>query len=1160
VSRGIAPLEEEGLLYRRASLLPTVWNVAGEYLIAVELAVFLVDETDLAMFKGLYAAGWRMCPRPLLLLAMAGFSCQTLDVRAADADSAEEVSVPNGLTATLFADDELAHDVFSMTIDAAGNVVVAGTGYVKTLLDTDGDGKADTATTFADGPKSGSQGMFFLGRDLLCTGDGALLRYRDANGDGKADGPPDRFLEFSTGDEHDVHSIQRGPDGWWYLNAGNTAGITDKYATEPTSPVKQPQAGVVFRLKPDLTGGEIVAHGFRNAYDFAFHSLGDIFTFDSDGERDISLPWYRPTRVFQAVPGSHAGWVTRSWKQPDYFIDMPPVMAEFGRGSPTGVVSYRHRQFPEKYGDSLFVLDWTYGRVLNVQLKKHGAAFAATSETFMTGVGQFGFAPTDAAVGPDGSLYVSIGGRGTRGGVYRIRHVSVDPTPASKVSDWPGDTTTTEAQVTACLDAPQPLSSWSRAIWEPLSTAAGQDAFASAATDADRDVAQRVRAIEILVERFGGPGDLVLKQLVEDPAPEVRARTAWAIGRTRPAAEFTELIAPLVGDDDPFVGRIGCEALLGQPGELNSAALAAALAKRLGSPTRFDRVAAARLIPQLGKQTFRTLAVQAAKLGWSAGVSNAFGFLGRKPGFNDYAFEIALRVLDRDLPADLKLEAVRLMQLGLGDLTPPGNVAVFDGYAPALDVSEFDRQLDPFRIRLAELFPTGDEGLDYELARLLAMLQPYNAALLTKALAKITEGSHPTDDLHYLIVAARNSVSRDSDHRTAVARALVMLEPKLKSRKLNIDTNWEPRLKELFKALVELDPLLPDVLIEQPEFGRPDHVLYMSQLPGELLDAAIEGFSRQVAADTDYAWTNDVLFVFGESKKPEHRQLVRDQFPNFGVRNAVLMVLSTQPEEADRSKFVEGLETPQVEVLEACLEALRKLSPSNEGTENVALVRCLRRLGIEKNEAAARQLVVQVLRRNSNREFGFALDAPSTEPQTAAIKAWTDWVISDFPDEASALTSNAAPDDATILQQLSQTDWSTGDVVRGQQLFNTRSCIQCHGGRQSLGPDLAGAAKRFSRDDLFTAIINPNRDVSSRYQTTMLVTSAGKAYTGLLIYEAVDGVILRNATNQTFRIETSDIEIRRQLPQSLMPAGLLKGATSQNLADLYAYLQSLGLN
>ena len=74
----------------------------------------------------------------------------------------------------------------------------------------------------------------------------------------------------------------------------------------------------------------------------------------------------------------------------------------------------------------------------------------------------------------------------------------------------------------------------------------------------------------------------------------------------------------------------------------------------------------------------------------------------------------------------------------------------------------------------------------------------------------------------------------------------------------------------------------------------------------------------------------------------------------------------------------------------------------------------------------------------------------------------------------------------------------------------------------------------------------------------MVVTDEGKIYTGLVIYHSVDGMILRNATNQTFRLETSDIEVQRKLPQSLMPPGQLKGATSQELADLNAYLQSLG--
>ena len=109
----------------------------------------------------------------------------------------------------------------------------------------------------------------------------------------------------------------------------------------------------------------------------------------------------------------------------------------------------------------------------------------------------------------------------------------------------------------------------------------------------------------------------------------------------------------------------------------------------------------------------------------------------------------------------------------------------------------------------------------------------------------------------------------------------------------------------------------------------------------------------------------------------------------------------------------------------------------------------------------------------------------------------------------------------------------------------------------SLNGDLAGATSRFSRDDLFIAIALPNRDVSPRYQTTLVETKAGKIYTGLIVYESVEGLLLRNGTNQTFRIDTPDIETKRNLPTSLMPEGLLKDLTDSDLADLYAYQKTL---
>jgi putative membrane-bound dehydrogenase-like protein len=1096
--------------------------------------------------------------RMLLIVLVIGVVEDTRPSVAADPVG---VRVPDGFRVTLFADDELAHDIYSLTIDSLGRVTVSGAGYIRILIDSDGDGVADGVQQFADGPQSGAQGMYWFGRDLLCVGDSGLWRYRDRDGDDRADGPPDRFLEFKAGGEHDVHSVQKGPDGWWYLIAGNYAGITSRYATLPTSPIRNPHAGTLFRLKPNLTGGEIVAHGMRNSYDFAFNSNGDVFAFDSDGERDVSLPWYRPTRVFHLLTGSHAGWVTRSWKQPYDFVDMPPVMAEFGRGSPTGAVCYRHWRFPGEYHDSLFVLDWTYGRVLNIRLQREGASYQPTPEPFMTGVGNHGFAPTDCDVGPDGSLFVSVGGRGTRGGVYRV-------VPAAESSlRWPGNPATPTAKAFACLTAPMPLSSWSRSLWQPLAREAGAGEFVRAAIDTDLPAERRVRAIEILVEVFGGFGNDVAERLRNDQSPEVRARAVWGLGRTRSGDDSGRSVTSFLGDRDPFVGRVASESLLGQPGEISAEEAVVGLARRLASGSRFDRVAAARLIPQLSQRAYADVSARSVSLGPQAEIAAALGSLGRNPGFNANAFETGSRVFEsNNVPVETRLEAVRLMQLALGDLTPEGKVAaVFDGYASAIDLSDVERLLDPYRIRLAEQFPTGDERLDEELARLLAVLQPFNAALLSRVLEKISDDSHPTRDVHYLIVAARIPALRDAAHREAVARGLVGIEGKLRTRKLHQDSNWDDRFRELYQSLVELDEALPIAIVEQPGFGEPGHVLYMSQFPPEALEPAIAAFSKRVAECGDeYPWTNDVIFVFGESKSPEHRDLVRSQFETFSVRNSVLVVLSGDPQPQDRSLFVQGLEVSQPEVLTACLDALGRLPASDDGAENVALVRCLRRLGAVKNESPLRDRVVQLLRRNSQREFGFAflvdgaLPVGTTEAdQRAAIDRWTDWVVKEFPNDAVQLREGGGTDASTLRQTLALADWASGDAARGRAFFEKRSCAQCHGGRQALGPDLSGVAGRFSRDDLFTAIVDPNRDVSNRYQTTMIETTDGKVFSGLIIYESVDGLILRNSTNQTFRVATRDIEFRRQLPQSLMPTGLLKDATPENLADLYAYLRSL---
>jgi putative heme-binding domain-containing protein len=100
---------------------------------------------------------------------------------------------------------------------------------------------------------------------------------------------------------------------------------------------------------------------------------------------------------------------------------------------------------------------------------------------------------------------------------------------------------------------------------------------------------------------------------------------------------------------------------------------------------------------------------------------------------------------------------------------------------------------------------------------------------------------------------------------------------------------------------------------------------------------------------------------------------------------------------------------------------------------------------------------------------------------------------------------------------------------------------------------------RFSRADLFTAILRPSKDVPPRYRTTAVTTRDGKLYQGLIVYEAADGLLLQTGPAATVRLDNGRIAERRLTATSLMPAGLLDRLADREVADLYAYLKSLGV-
>jgi glucose/arabinose dehydrogenase len=269
----------------------------------------------------------------------------TLMILAAAAPTTD-IRVPAGFTAELYADHTAANDIYVMTIDDAGRVLVGGRGYVRVV---EGGNTTDILTDLKDGP----MGLLAEGDALYVVADGGLKRYRGYNGRDRLKGPAETILPVKTAGEHDAHAVRRGPDGWLYLLCGNMAGVGKKHITSPRSPVADPIAGSLVRISPDAKQVEVVADGFRNAYSFDFDRHGEPFTYDSDNERCVGLPWYEPCRFYHVVPGGNYGWrspqLSQTWRKPPYFPDVVPPVCTLGRGSPTGVAGYHHTHFPKEY-------------------------------------------------------------------------------------------------------------------------------------------------------------------------------------------------------------------------------------------------------------------------------------------------------------------------------------------------------------------------------------------------------------------------------------------------------------------------------------------------------------------------------------------------------------------------------------------------------------------------------------------------------------------------------------------------------------------------------------------------------------------------------------------------------------------------------------------
>jgi putative heme-binding domain-containing protein len=130
------------------------------------------------------------------------------------------------------------------------------------------------------------------------------------------------------------------------------------------------------------------------------------------------------------------------------------------------------------------------------------------------------------------------------------------------------------------------------------------------------------------------------------------------------------------------------------------------------------------------------------------------------------------------------------------------------------------------------------------------------------------------------------------------------------------------------------------------------------------------------------------------------------------------------------------------------------------------------------------------------------------------------------------------------------------DVSRGRALFE-RTCTLCHtlyGSGGNVGPDLTGS-NRANLDYILTEILNPNEIMQEAYHLVVLTTRDGRTVSGIVAAEDAQQVTLRVIGQDTV-IAKSEIQSREKLPVSMMPEGLLKALSDEEVRDLISYLRT----
>ena len=386
---------------------------------------------------------------PLYLLLIVAASCSSSRPKGSLSaeDGLKSLKLAENFHAELFASEPDIADPVDMVFDEQGRAFVAemldlpddppsgkpARGRIRMLEDTDGDGKADKSTIFAENLMHCS-GLFPWKGGLIVPASPEILYLKDTNGDGKADVREVWFTGFFHGNpEAQITNPRLGPDGWIYFaNTGNEGLVKsphhpnhppvqvrgNDFRYHPVKGIFEPASGTAqYGLTIDDSGNRFISQNTQHLR----HVVLPRHYMARSPMLEVGTPTHDPYgdhhREMYPLTGPPEWRVIRTRLRQQRFDELKTGRTEFVAGHLTGATGgtlYKGDAWPAEYLTSLFTGDVSANLVRRDVIEPDGVIFRArpapVTETrkaeFLASTDQW-FRPTNFANAPDGNLYLT---------------------------------------------------------------------------------------------------------------------------------------------------------------------------------------------------------------------------------------------------------------------------------------------------------------------------------------------------------------------------------------------------------------------------------------------------------------------------------------------------------------------------------------------------------------------------------------------------------------------------------------------------------------------------------------------------------------------------------------------------------------------------------